>query len=159
VIGTVSTEDKARAAHEAGADEVILYSRRDFVAATKRLTHGRGADLIIDGVGKTTFAGSLEAAALRGHVVIYGYASGPAAPFNPSSLVPRSISVSGGNLHNFTRSREELMRRASDVLKGIREGWLRLRIDHVLPLKEASEAHRLLEERKSIGKIVLQTAA
>jgi NADPH2:quinone reductase len=155
VIGTTSTEEKARAARSAGADEVILYTKQDFVAETKRLTDGRGADLIIDGVGKTTFAGSLEAAAVRGHVVIYGFASGPAAPLNPNSLVPRSISVSGGNLHSFTRTREELIRRASDVLTGIREGWLRLRIDKAFPLAAAAEAHRRLENRESIGKIVL----
>lgn len=155
VIGTTSTEEKAQAARAAGADEVILYTKQDFVAETKRLTNGRGADLIIDGVGKTTFAGSLEAAAVRGHVVIYGYASGPAGPLNPNSLVPPSISVSGGNLHNFTRTREELLRRASNVLKGIHEGWLRLRFDKVFPLAEAAEAHRRLENRKSIGKIVL----
>lgn len=159
VIGTVSTEEKARAARDAGADEVILYTRQEFVSETKRLTDGHGADLIIDGVGKTTFAGNLEAVAMRGHVVIYGMASGPAEPILPDSLVPRSASVSGGNLHNFTRTREELLRRAGDVLRGIREGWLRLRADHVLPLSKAAEAHRLLEDRKSIGKIILKTGA
>lgn len=155
VIGTASTEAKARVAREAGADDVILYTKQDFVAETKRLTDGRGADLIIDGVGKMTFAGSLEAAALRGHVVIYGYASGPAGPLDPNSLVSRSISVSGGNLNNFTRTREELLRRASGVLAGVREGWLRLRVDTVFPLAEAAEAHRRLENRESIGKILL----
>ncbi len=159
VIGTVSTEEKARAAREAGADEVIRYTERDFVAETKRLTDGRGADLIIDGVGQTTFAGSLEAVAVRGHVVTYGYASGPPDPIRPTSLVPRSVSVSGGHLHNFLRTREELMRRADDVLAGIREGWLRLRIDRVFPLTEAAEAHRRLENRESIGKILLKTEA
>lgn len=159
VIGTVSTEEKARAAREAGAVEVILYTKQDFVAETKRFTDGRGADLIIDGVGKTTFAGNLEAVAMRGHVVIYGMASGPAEPILPDSLVPRSVSVSGGNLHNFTRTREELLRRASDVLRGIREGWLRLHVDHVFPLSEAAEAHRLLENRRSIGKIILKMTA
>ncbi len=157
VIGTVSTEGKGQAAREAGADEVILYAKQDFVAETKRLTDGRGADLIIDGVGKATFTGNLEAAAVRGHVVIYGMASGPADPIAPNSLMSRSVSVSGGMLANFTRTREELLRRASDVLQGVGEGWLRLRIDHVLPLNEAAEAQRLLENRKSIGKIILRT--
>lgn len=159
VIGTVSTEEKARAAREAGADEVIPYTRQDFVAETKRLTNGRGADLIIDGVGRTTFAGNLEAVAVRGHVVIYGAASGPAVPIVPNSLMPRSISVSGGSLGNYLQTRQELLRRANDVLKGIREGWIRLRIDHVLPLSKAREAHRLLENRKSIGKIILTMEA
>jgi NADPH2:quinone reductase len=159
VIGTVSTEEKAQAARAAGADEVILYTTQDFVAETKRRTDGRGADLIIDGVGKTTFAGNLDATAVRGHVVIYGMASGLADPIAPHLLMFRSVSVSGGMLANFTRTREELLRRAGDVLAGIREGWLRLRIDQVFPLREAAEAQRLLEERKSIGKIVLKTAA
>ncbi len=159
VIGTVSTEEKAQAAREAGADEVVLYTKQDFVAETKRFTDGHGADLIIDGVGKTTFTGNLEAVATRGHVVIYGMASGPAEPILPHSLVPRSVSVSGGNLHDFTRTREELLRRAGDVLTGIREGWLRLRIDKMFPLAEAPEAQRRLENRKSIGKILLTMAS
>ena len=155
VLGTVSTEEKARAARAAGADEVILYTRQDFVPETKRLTGGRGADLIIDGVGKATFAGNLEAAAVRGHVVIFGAASGPADPIAPNALMPRSLTVSGGSLGNYTRTREELLRRANDVLAGIRAGWLRLRIGHVFPLARAAEAHRLLEGRGSVGKVVL----
>jgi NADPH2:quinone reductase len=137
---------------------VILYTKQDFVAETQRLTNGHGADLIIDGVGKTTFAGNLEAVAVRGHIVIYGFASGLADPIPPTALMPRSISISGGMLGNYTQTRQELLRRASDVLKGLREGWLRLRIDHVLPLNEAAEGHHLLENRQSIGKIILKTA-
>jgi NADPH2:quinone reductase len=156
VIGTVSTEEKARAAREAGADETILYTTQDFVAETKRLTDSRGANLIIDGVGKTTFTGNLQAAALRGNIVIYGAASGPADPVAPNSLQMRSLTISGGFLPNYTRTREELLYRADAVIAAIREGWLKLRIDHVLPLAEAAEAHRLLESRQSIGKIVLR---
>ena len=159
VIGTVSTEEKARAAREAGADEVILYTQKDFVTETKRLTGGRGADLIIDGVGKTTFAGNLEAAALRGHIVIYGMASGPADPIGPNSLMGKSLSVSGGSLGNYIANREDLLRRAQDVLEGMRAGWLKLRLDKVLPLAQAAEAHELLEGRKVIGKVVLRTGA
>jgi NADPH2:quinone reductase len=155
VLGTVSTEEKARAARSAGADEVILYTEQDFVAETRRLTGGHGADLIIDGVGKSTFAGNLEAAALRGHIVVFGAASGPAEPISPNALMPRSLSVSGGSLGNYIRTPDELFRRARDVLEGIRAGWLRLHIGHVLPLAEAARAHRLLEDRQSIGKIVL----
>jgi NADPH2:quinone reductase len=156
VIGTVSTEEKARIAKEAGADYIILYTREDFVAGTKRLTNGRGADLILDGVAKSTFPGDLEAVALRGHVVIFGSASGPAEPIAPNSLGAKSISVSGGSLGNFIATREDLLRRSGDVLKAIKEGWLKLRIDHVLPLVEAEKAHRLLEGRQSVGKIVLK---
>jgi NADPH:quinone reductase len=159
VIGTVSTEEKARAVRAAGADHVIIYTERDFVAETLRLTDGHGADLIIDGVGRTTFAGNLEAAAVRGHVVIYGQASGLPEHIQPISLMERSISVSGGMLNNFMRTREELLRRAGDVILGIREGWLRLNIDRLFPLEEAAEAQRRLESRESIGKIILKTKA
>jgi NADPH2:quinone reductase len=157
VIGTVSTEEKARTAQEAGADAVILYTRQDFVAETKRLTEDHGADLIIDGVGKTTFVGNLEAAALRGTIVIYGAASGPADPISPNALMGRSLSVAGGLLGNYTRTRDELLRRAQDVIEAIQAGWLKLRIDRVLPLEEAAEAHRLLEGRQSTGKLLLRT--
>ena len=156
VIGTVSTEEKARIAKEAGADHVILYIKQDFVSETKRLTNGRGADLVLDGVGKTTFSNSLEAAAVRGHVVIFGSASGPADPIQPNALMARSISLSGGSLGNFTAARKELLERSGAVLDGIKEGWLKLRIDRVLPLADAAEAHRLLEGRKTMGKIVLK---
>jgi NADPH2:quinone reductase len=138
---------------------VILYSRQDFVSETKRVTGGRGAQLILDGVGKSTFAGDLEAAAIRGHVVIFGSASGPADPIAPSALMPRSITLSGGSLVNFTATREELLRRSGDVLNAIKEGWLKLGADHVLPLTEARKAHQMLEGRQSMGKIVLKVAA
>ncbi len=158
VIGTVSTEEKAKAAQEAGASDVILYTQLDFASETKRLTNGHGADLIIDGVGKTTFAGNLEAAALRGHIVIFGAASGPADPIVPNSLMARSLSVSGGSLPNYLLTRDELMRRANDVIEGIQAGWLRLRIDRVFPLAQAADAHRVLENRQTIGKVLLATA-
>jgi NADPH:quinone reductase len=159
VIGTASTEEKAQAARAAGADELILYTRQDFVAETKRLTDGLGAALIIDGVGKTTFTGNLEAVATRGHVVIHGFANGLPDPIQPISLILPAISISGGMLAHFTRTREELLRRADDVLKGIREGWLRLHIDKVFPLAEAAAAQRRLENRESTGKIILKTTA
>ncbi len=156
VIGTASTEEKARIAKEAGADHIILYSRQDFVAETKRITNGRGADIVLDGVGKSTFAGSIEAVAVRGQVVIFGSASGPADPIAPGSLMPRSFTLSGGSLGNFTATRKELTERAGAVLDGIRRGWLKLRIDRVLPLADAAEAHRLLEGRKTAGKVLLK---
>lgn len=159
VIGTVSTKAKADAAREAGADDMILYTEQDFVAETKRLTGGRGAELIIDGVGKTTFAGNLEAAALRGNIVIYGWASGLPEPLAPVALTTKSLTLSGGNLYNYINTRDELLSRAHAALEGIRDGWLKLRVDHVLPLAEVAEAHRLLESRATVGKIVLQTGA
>jgi NADPH2:quinone reductase len=157
VIGTVSTEEKATAAQEAGADEIVFYNKVNFVEAVNRLTKDEGVQLIIDGVGKTTFAGNLEAIARRGTVVIFGSASGPAEPINPNGLQAKSITVAGGSLGNYLLTREELLYRANDVLTGIKEGWLKLRIDNVLPLANAKEAHTLLETRKSIGKIVLKT--
>ena len=156
VIGTVSTEEKAGVAREAGADHTILYTSQDFVAETQRLTHGRGAQLIIDGVAKSTFAGDLEAAAMCGHVVIFGASSGPADPVSPNALMPRCLTVSGGTLFHFAATREDIARRAKDVLKGIKAGWLKLRIDYVIPLAEAEKAHRMLEGRQTVGKIVLK---
>ena len=98
MIGTVSTEAKANAARTSGAEHVIIYTEQDFVAETKRITNGRGADLIIDGVGRTTFKGDLEAAAIRGHVVIFGAASGPADPVSPNSLMPKALTLAYGAL-------------------------------------------------------------
>lgn len=157
VLGTTSTEEKAQAAREAGADSVILYSQQDWVAETKRLTEGRGAHLIIDGVGKTTFPGDLEAAALRGNIVIYGAASGPADPFAPNALMTNALTLSGGTLGDFLLAPEERRRRWNDVVEGVRSGWLKITVDKVLPLDQAAEAHRLLEGRQSIGKLLLRT--
>ncbi len=158
VIGTVSTDEKARAARDAGATDIIIYTQQDFAAETKRVTDGHGADLILDGVGKATFTRNLDAAARQGHIVIFGAASGPADdPILPNFLWARSLSVSGGNLGDYLRTRDELMGRANDVLEAIRQGWLKLNIDRVLPLTQASEAHRLLENRQTIGKILLST--
>ena len=156
VIGTVSTEEKAKIARDAGADEVIIYTQQDFVAETKKLTGGRGADYIIDGVGQSTFAKDLEAVRARGHICIFGSASGPAEPFAPNSLMARSLTVSGGMLFNYVGTREELLSRARSVLNGMRQGWLKLRIDKVLPLEKAAEAHRLLEGRQTRGKVILK---
>ncbi len=155
VIGTVSTEEKAQAAREAGADDVILYTQQDFAPEVKRLTQDEGAHLIIDGVGKTTFARNFEAAAMRANIIFYGAASGPIGTIEPAWLQPLSLTVSAGHLGNFTRTPEERQRRAQDTLAGIEEGWLKLRIDHDLPLADAAEAHRLLENRATIGKVIL----
>lgn len=156
VLGTVSTEEKAKVAREAGADHVIIYTKEDFAAEVIRLTDGRGADYIIDGVGKSTFTKNLDAVALRGHITIYGAASGPADPLVPNTLMLKSITISGGTLRNFLLTRDELVTRANQVIEGIDAGWLKLRIDHVLPLKEAYKAHELLENRSTVGKVVLR---
>jgi NADPH2:quinone reductase len=158
VIGTVSTEEKARVAREAGADHVILYTKQDFAAETKKLTDGHGADLILDGVAKSTFPEDLEAVALRGHIVVFGSSSGPADPVAPNSFGAKSISLSGGSLGNFIATRQDLLRRSKDVLQAVKAGWLKLRIDRVLPMDQAEKAHQLLEGRQTMGKIVLKVA-
>ena len=153
VIGTTSTAEKAESARNAGAEYVFEY--KDFAAETMRVTKGHGADLIIDGVGKTTFPGDLETIALHGHIVIFGASSGFAEPISPNLFMGKAISVSGGSLQNFISARGELMRRADDVMAGMRQGWLQLKIDHVLPLAQAGKAHELLEGRKTQGKLIL----
>jgi NADPH2:quinone reductase len=158
VIGTTSSAEKAEKAKKAGARDVILYTQTDFVAEVKRITGGKGADLILDAVGKTTFPGDLEAVRTRGHVVIYGAASGQADPISPNSLSARALTVSGASLLNFIATREELLRRATDVFAGLREGWLKLTIERVLPLAKAAEAHRLIESRTTSGKLLLTPA-
>jgi len=155
VIGTVSTEEKAKIAREGGADDIILYTQQDFVAESQKLTQGKGVDYIIDGVGKTTFTQDLEAIQKQGHICIFGSASGPAEPLLPNSLQTKSITISGGSLFNFLNTRVELLKRAESVIAGIREGWLKLKIDHILPLDQASEAQQLLESRKTSGKVIL----
>lgn len=157
VIGTVSTEEKAKIAKDMGAGEVILYTKQDFVEEVKRLTGGKGAELIIDGVGKTTFAGNLKAAARRGNIVIYGAASGPADPILPNVLMNHSLTVSGGSLFNYLLTPEELKMRSKAVIEGVLQGWLKLRIDEVFPLSEASKAHEKLESRNTSGKVLLST--
>jgi len=156
-IGTVSTEEKAMAARQAGADHVILYTRQDFAEEAKRLTRGAGVDYVIDGVGKTTFLKNFEALRNRGWATIFGMASGPADPVVPNSLMTKSITISGGALFNYMVTRDELLARARDVFRGLGEGWLKLRVDWTFPLGEAAEAHRLLEGRKTVGKLILKT--
>lgn len=156
VVGTASTEEKAKIAEEAGAGAVILYTKHNFATELRRLNR-YGADLIIDGVGKTTFATNLEAAAPRGNIVIFGAASGPADPIFPNALMKHSLTISGGILFNFISDRKELMKRADAVIEGIQQGWLKLRIDSTFPLEKAAEAHQKLEERKTSGKVLLVT--
>jgi len=156
VIGTVSTKEKAEIAKNAGADHIILYTQQDFVEEVKKITHDKGVDYIIDGVGKSTFTKDLEAARVYGHICIFGSASGPADPIAPNALQIKSLTISGGSLFNCLNTREELLYRANAVISGIKEGWLKLKIDHVLPLEQAAEAQRMLEGRKTTGKVILR---
>lgn len=156
-IGTVSTEEKAKVAREAGADHVIIYTKQDFAEEAKKLTGGKGVNYIIDGVGKTTFTKNFDALANRGWATIFGMASGPADPVGPNSLMNKALTISGGALFNYIVTRDELLGRARDVFAGLREGWLKLRIHSVRPLAQAAEAHRLLEGRETVGKLLLKT--
>jgi len=154
-IGTVSTEQKAQVAREAGADHVILYSKQDFAEEAKKLTGGAGVDYVIDGVGKTTFLKNFDALKNRGWATIFGMASGPSDPVVPNSLMTKSITISGGALFNYMATRDESLWRARDVFAGLSEGWLKLHIYRTFPLAEAAEAHRLLEGRQTVGKLLL----
>ena len=156
VIGTVSTEEKAALAKEAGADHVILYTKTDFEAEVKRLTGGAGVHVNYDGVGASTFDKGLNCLRPRGLMVLYGAASGPVPPLDLQILNARgSLFVTRPSLNHHIASREELMERAGDVLGWIRDGKLKLRLEHQFPLAEAPEAHRALEGRRTTGKILL----
>jgi NADPH:quinone reductase len=156
VITTVSTEEKAELSRQAGANEVILYTQSDFEAEVKRLTNGKGLQAVYDSVGKTTFDKSLNCLVPRGIMVLFGGSSGAVPPLDPITLSGKgSLFLTRPTLGHYTLTREELLRRASDVLKWISEGKLRLRIEHVYPLSEATQAHRDLESRATTGKVLL----
>jgi len=158
IIATVSTEEKAKLARAAGADEVILYTQSDFEAETKRLTGGQGVDVVYDSVGKTTFDKGLNLLRPRGMMVLYGGSSGAVAPFDPLVLTQRgSIFLTRPSLGHYTITPQELQQRAGAVFGMIREGRLKLRIEHVYPLAEVQQAHRDLEGRKTTGKLLLLT--
>jgi NADPH2:quinone reductase len=156
VIGTVSTDEKAKLARDAGADEVILYTQTDFEAETKRLTGGKGVDVVYDGVGKTTFEKGLNVLRPRGMMVLFGGSSGAVPPFDLVQLSQKgSLYVTRPALHHYTATTEELRMRSSDLFKMIAEGKLKLRIEHTYPLADAATAHQDLEGRKTTGKLLL----
>jgi NADPH2:quinone reductase len=156
VIATVGSEEKARIAREAGADEVVLYEQDDFLAATKRLTGGRGVDVVYDAVGKSTAAKSLDCLAPRGMMVFYGNASGPVDPIDPLVLTRKgSLFLTRPTLFHYIADRPSLEWRAGEVLAACAEGRLSVRIHRVYSLAEAAEAHRALEGRQTTGKVLL----
>ena len=156
VIGTVSTARKEELAREAGAHEVIRYTEHDFAAETRRLTEGRGVQVVYDSVGRTTFDASLTCLARRGMLVLFGQSSGPVPPVDPQRLNRAgSLYLTRPTLADYTATREELLSRAGEVLGWIAAGELRLRLDAELPLADAAEAHRRLEERETTGKLLL----
>ena len=156
VIGTVSTDEKAKLAREAGADDVILYTKQDFEAEVKRTTGGKGLQVVYDSVGKTTFDKGFNVLAPRGMMVLYGQSSGPVGPFDAGILGAKgSLFLTRPSLFAYTATREELVQRAGDVLGWIRDGKLKLRTEFEFPLKDVAEAHRALEGRKTTGKVLL----
>jgi NADPH2:quinone reductase len=156
VIGTVSTEQKADLARQAGADEVILYTQADFETETKRLTNGQGVHVVYDSVGQTTFDKSLNCLGPRGYLVLYGQSSGPVPLLDPQVLSAKgSLYLTRPSLMHYTLDRAELLKRASDLFHWIMAGTLTVRIDTTFPLAEAPLAHHYLEERKTKGKVLL----
>ena len=155
VFGTVSTPEKAELATEAGADEVILYTQTDFEVEVKRLTDGRGVDVVYDSVAKTTFDKSLNCLRPRGYLALFGQSSGPVPPFDLSRLSRGSLFITRPGLGHHAANREELMGRAGDLFEWISSGTLKLRIDRTFPLQDAADAHRALEGRQTTGKVLL----
>jgi NADPH2:quinone reductase len=155
-IGTVGSEEKAKLAREAGADDIIIYSQQDFEAETKRLTDGKGVHVVYDGVGKSTFEKDFNVLRPRGYLVLFGGASGPVPPVDPMILTQKgSLFLTRPSLGHYIATREELERRATDVLNMISAGKLKLRIAHIYKLQDVQQAHRDLEGRKTTGKLLL----
>jgi NADPH2:quinone reductase len=156
VIGTVSTEEKAKLAREAGADETILYTKQDFAAEVKRITGGKGLQVVYDSVGKDTWEGSLNCLAPRGLIALYGQSSGPIGQIDPQILNTKgSLFLTRPSLNAYIATREELQQRAADLFGWVRDGKLKLRMEFEFPLKDAADAHRALEGRKTTGKVLL----
>ena len=156
VIGTVSTEDKAKLAREAGADDIIIYTNHDFAEEVKRLTGGKGLQVVYDSVGKDTFDKGFSCLAPRGMMCLYGQSSGPVGPFDVAKLAAGgSLFLTRPSLNSYTAARAELVQRAGEVLGWIRDGKLKLRTEFEFALKDAAEAHRALEGRRTTGKVLL----
>ena len=156
VIGTASSEQKAQLARDAGADEVIVFTQHDFEPEVRRLTGGKGVDVVYDGVGKATFEKNLNVMRLRGMLVLYGMSSGPVPPVDPAKLSEKgSLYMARTTLAHFTATREELLARTSDLFSMIAAGKLKLRIAKTYPLADAAQAHRDMEARKMAGKLLL----
>ena len=155
VFGTCGAAVKAERLRALGVDHVIRYDEEDFVERVLEGTAGRGVDLAIDGVGRATFRGTVRATRVRGHVVLFGQASGSVEPFRPREVLG-SRTLTTATLFDYTRDREELVGRAEEVFGWAMEGKLEVWIDRILPLEEAGYAHRLLEGRQTLGKVLLR---
>ena len=155
VFTTVSTEDKAQLAKEAGADVAINYTETDFAEEVRRATDGQGLRIVFDAVGRTTFDNSIKCLGRRGHMAFYGQASGPVGPIDSGVLRNGSLFLTRPSLGDYTATRDELLQRANECLGWVRSGELKLHVGLELPLSEAAEAHRQLEGRQTTGKILL----
>ncbi len=156
VITTVSTPAKAELSREAGAAHVILYTKQEFEPEVKRLTEGKGVDVVYDSVGRTTFEGSLNCLRPRGMMVLFGASSGPVPPFDLIQLSSKgSLFITRPTMWHYIATRAELEWRAGDVLSWAAKGELKLRTEHIYPLADAAQAQTDLEERKTTGKILL----
>jgi NADPH2:quinone reductase len=157
VIATVGSEAKGELAREAGADDIIIYTRQDFVQETKRLTDGRGVHVIYDSVGRTTFLPGLDVLVPRGTMVLFGQSSGPVAPIDPQVLNQKgSLYLTRPTVGHYVASREELLWRARELFTWAASAELKLRIGAEYPLRDAAEAHRALEGRRTTGKVLLR---
>ena len=159
VIGTAGTDEKAKLAGEAGADEVIVYTKDDFTDGVRRLTGGRGVDVIYDSVGRSTFLPGLDLLRPRGLMVLFGQSSGPVDPIDPQILARKgSLFLTRPTLAWYTATPEELRSRADDLFAWVASGQLSVRIGAEFPLAAAAEAHRALEGRRTTGKVLLRVA-
>jgi NADPH2:quinone reductase len=155
IIGTASTPAKRELAKAAGADELIDYTTQDFAVEVKRIT-GNGVDVVYDSVGRTTFEKSLDCLRLRGMMVLFGQSSGPVEPVDPQILNRKgSLYLTRPMLAHYVATREELVRRATEVLGWMRAGALDVRIGAEFPLERAADAHRALEGRQTTGKVLV----
>ena len=155
VFSTVSTDAKAELAKGAGADAIIMYTQQDFEEEIKKATNGEGVKMVYDAVGRTTFDKSVKSLGRRGHMVLYGAASGAVPPMETGALRNGSLFLTRPGLGDYTATREELLQRADDVLDWVNSGKLKVSVGLTLPLSDAAEAHRQLEGRETTGKILL----
>jgi NADPH2:quinone reductase len=156
VIGTASTQEKLDLAREAGADETINYTTRDFVTEVKRITGDAGVAVVYDSVGRTTFEGSLNSLRRRGMMALFGQSSGPVPPIDPQVLNRKgSLFLTRPTLNDYVATRDELVQRSNELLGLVNDGSLKVRIGAEFPLVRAADAHRALASRKTTGKVVL----
>jgi len=156
IIGTVSSAEKAKLAKEAGCTHVINYKTEDFAKRTREITGGQGVDVVYDGVGKDTYPGSLDCLKPLGLWVSFGNASGPVTNFELLSLSAKgSLYATRPTLNTYVAKREDLLANANDLFDVVSKGIVKISANHTYPLKDAAQAHRDLEGRKTTGSIVL----